>query len=71
MKPESLKEPLELPPKPPKELLKAIEETFWNKDQMEEMENITVEYLGEFFNEKIKADETFCITSELVGNEGH
>ncbi len=49
-----IKEPLEPPPKPPEELLKAIEELFWNKDQMKEIGDTAVKYLGEFFNKKNK-----------------
>ncbi len=33
----AIKEPLEPPPKPPEEHLKAIEQPLWNKDEMKEM----------------------------------
>ncbi len=67
----AIKEPLEPPPKAPEELLKAIEEPLWNKDEMKEMGDTAVKYLGDFFNKKIKVDETFGIRGEMIAKEGH
>ncbi len=66
-----IKELLKPLPKPLEKLLKAIEEPLWNKDQMKEMGDTTVKYLGEFLNKKIKVDETFGIRSEMIDNKGY
>ncbi len=38
---------------------------------MKEMGDTAVKYVGEFFNKKIKVDETFGIRGEMIDNEGH